>query len=278
MAFFRALESSRAADQQLFADPFAQGFISGGLSSAVRLAQRRWLAGVVEWCADWRLPGARTSGIARTRLIDDMVSGLASEGCRQVVILGAGFDCRALRLAYLENKTVFEVDHPATLRRKVRVLKEIKATVKNVRYVEIDFNRQCLAERLKGAGFQNSKPTIFLWEGVTNYLTPSAVEGVLRYIAAGVAGTHVIFTYVEAGLLDWSVEFKGAKRLMRDVEKLIEPWIFGLKPEGLAEFLKGNGLTLDMDYSAREYRRCYYGRAAERMEGYEFYHVATAHV
>jgi O-methyltransferase involved in polyketide biosynthesis len=74
------------------------------------------------------------------------------------------------------------------------------------------------------------------------------------------------------------VEFHGGKRLMSDVEKLGEPWIFGLAPEELGNFLKEHALILDFDSSAEDYRRRYYGEAAAGMKGYEFYHVACAHV
>lgn len=58
---------------------------------------------------------ARTSAIARTRLIDDVVSQALREGVRQLVILGAGFDCRIYRLSGVNSVAAFEVDHPATL-------------------------------------------------------------------------------------------------------------------------------------------------------------------
>ena len=58
-------------------------------------------------------PGPRASAVARTRLIDDLVTD-ARSSIGQLVILGAGFDARAYRLPGLEQVTVFEVDHPAT--------------------------------------------------------------------------------------------------------------------------------------------------------------------
>ena len=63
---------------------------------------------------DRRWPGARTSGVARTRLIDDAVAAALRDGIDQVLILGAGFDCRAYRLPGIERARVFEIDHPST--------------------------------------------------------------------------------------------------------------------------------------------------------------------
>src|SRR5262249_12138238 len=59
----------------------------------------------------------------RTRILDDILLAFVRGGGRQVVLLGAGYDCRALRFAdALTETTVFEVDHPATQGHKRRVL------------------------------------------------------------------------------------------------------------------------------------------------------------
>ena len=54
----------------------------------------------------------------------ERVRGAVAAGVGQVVLLGAGFDCRALRLAELEAATVFEVDFPDQLASKRAVLEE----------------------------------------------------------------------------------------------------------------------------------------------------------
>ena len=71
MAAFRALESAKPAPERLFHDPYAKRFLQLrdrviAASSRVTLVRR-----LIEFYADIRVPGARISGIARTRLIDD---------------------------------------------------------------------------------------------------------------------------------------------------------------------------------------------------------------
>ena len=73
MAFFRALESVRPEGRRLFVDPLAERFVGAGLRRAVRASRWGVLASIVNWYADWRLPGARTSAIARTKLIDEVL-------------------------------------------------------------------------------------------------------------------------------------------------------------------------------------------------------------
>jgi methyltransferase (TIGR00027 family) len=196
-----------------------------------------------------------------------------------VVILGAGFDCRAYRLPQLERAAVFEVDHPATRATKSAYLRRALAKFpENVRHVEIDFLRQALPEVLAKSAFQPSVASIFLWEGVTQYLTHDAVDSVLSFVASCCAGTRLAFTYVHAGMLDGSISFRAGARLLRGYAGLGEPWIFGLRPEGVASFLNERGLCLERDLAAAEYRQLYYGKEADRLIGYEFYHVAVAQV
>ena len=95
-------------------------------------------------------------------------------------------------------------------------------------HVKIDFNQGRLPEELIRADFQRSRAAVFLWEGVTNYLTVEAVDAVLRCVASCGPGSQIIFTYVHSGILDGSVCFEGGDRLLRDLARLGERWTFGL--------------------------------------------------
>lgn len=279
MAFYRALESVRPRGKRLFDDPFASHFLRPSLRRAVEMSKIPLLGAVIARYADRRAPGARTSAIARTRLIDDLVSQGLREGIGQIVILGAGFDCRFYRLSNIRSVAAFEVDHPATLAAKRSRLRNlITNSQTKVHFVEIDFSRQGLAEMLQQAGFNAGRTTIFIWEGVTNYLTASAVDAVLRYVGGCTRSTRLIFTYVHRGALDSSEVFSDAAKIVSNVERLGEPWTFGLIPEELPSYLAERGLQLDRDDGARDYRRTYFGEAAESMKGYDFYHVAVASV
>src|SRR5271155_2204245 len=86
MAFFRACESARAADERLFVDPFASRFVRPALRRAVRLWAVPVLGGLVRWYANRRLPGAGTSAIARTRMIDEVVEQGLRDKISQIVI------------------------------------------------------------------------------------------------------------------------------------------------------------------------------------------------
>lgn len=279
MALYRAMESARPSGDRLFTDPLAVHFLGPSLRRAVALSRIPFLAPAIAWYADYRAPGARTSAIARTRFIDDIVCRDVRDGTRQVVTLGAGFDCRFYRLQELGSVAGFEVDHPSTLALKISRLRTLleKATT-NVRFVAIDFEHQKLADRLLAEGFDRRQPAIFIWEGVTNYLTPEAVDAVLQYVSDCAPRSRLVFTYVHRGAINHSGQFPDAAKIMQNVARLGEPWIYGLIPAKLPSFLHNRGLRLEQDHGANEYRRTYFGRAAESMSGYDFYHVSVASV
>jgi methyltransferase (TIGR00027 family) len=214
--------------------------------------------------------------VARTRFIDDVVSARA-DTASQMVILGAGFDTRAHRLAAAGALTTFEVDHPATQARKRAVLERLGLPEARVTYVAVDFEHDRLDERLRAAAFDASRPTIFVWEGVTNYLSPTAVDATLATIRdLAASGSLVVFTYVHAGVIDGTVHFDEAARWLHNVERAGEPWIFGLRPDEVGEFLRVRGYTLESDASTEELGDRWFPARGRSERGSALYHVVVA--
>ena len=80
------------------------------------------------------------------------------------------------------------------------------------------------------------------------------------------------------GPLAGSDRFAHASKIVNNVARLGEPRTLGLIPEELLSYLRDRGLRLDRDDDARHYRITYFGKTAESMNGYDFYHVAVASV
>src|SRR4051812_17088404 len=102
MALFRALETTRSRDQRLFTDRFAAWFLDNGLRMGVWLCRIPGWRSIAERIIKKKIPGALSSGIARTKYIDDLLQQAVTNGAQQVFILGAGFDTRGLRLPFLK--------------------------------------------------------------------------------------------------------------------------------------------------------------------------------
>ena len=101
---------------------------------------------------------------ARTRFFDDAVVDALDAGIRQVVVLGAGYDSRAWRLAR-PRVQFFEIDRPATQRDK-----RARAPGPGPRYVEAALGIDALDQVLPAAGFAAGQLAVFTVEGLTMYL------------------------------------------------------------------------------------------------------------
>lgn len=133
-----------------------------------------------------------------------------------------------------------------------------------------------MAATLTEAGWSAAQPALFVWEGVTNYLTEAAVAAVLSWIGGTAAGSTLVMTYVHAGLLDGTQRFVGGERILGNVRALGEPWTFGLHPSAVAGFLARFGLHLEEDLGADDYRRRYGIHDEVQRPGYAFYRLAVA--
>jgi methyltransferase (TIGR00027 family) len=277
-ALFRAIECARRRSERGVGDWIAKEFLTTSFRLVAGLSRNRICAALLCKYIDFRWPGSRTSLIARTRLIDSYVASAVANGIQQIVLLGAGFDSRAYRIAGAERARFFEVDHPNTSRvKKAPITRALGALPHYVKYVTVDFQRDRLPESLRGAGFNPLERSLFVWEGVSNYLTEDAVRSTLSYIGSLSQGTALAFTYVDRAVLDDPTHFIGGSEVQKAFARLKEPWTFGIQPSRAAGFFEECGLELSYDLSAAEYRKQYYKNAAQ-IKGYEFYHLVLARV
>jgi len=274
-ALFRALEARRPARVRIADDPLAILFLSPEfrlLAEAARLPPARRL---LEMVIDNRWPCARPGVVARTRLIDQLVQRELGQ-VRQVLILGAGFDTRAWRLPGMDRVRVFELDHPATQAAKQRALCRGGRSAARVCFVPVVFGVDDPGPVLAASGFALGDPALVLWEGVTNYLDREAVDATFDLLAGMLgSGSLVLFTYVDAGMLDGSAVFAGAQTTMRAVRRVGEPFTFGFVPSELPAYLAARHFELLSDERVSDAARRFYP-AGRCPAAPAYYHVAQS--
>jgi len=258
----RAGEALRPVARRIVDDPYARLFL--------RPMAQNLLAGRRS-----PLPLAGTSAelttfvLCRHRAIEDRLAAALGAGIEQVVVLGAGYDTRAWRFAEaLGERPIWEVDFPATARRKARLERRHAGELppSTLRRVEVDFERQSFAERLLAEGFAAGARTFFIWEGVSMYLTRRAVkESLAGMTGLGGAGSELAadFWY----LVDAPDPASFLRRVTPNLLALLgEPVLFGIHPEDVAAFLERQGITvhetleagaLEERYLRDDSRRCY---------------------
>lgn len=164
------------ANRQLLA---AAGFLKPWMVALVRKPVYRRFVGSLER----RLaPGQILYVGLRKRLIDDGVRDALGAGARQVLVLGAGLDTLALRLAPEHPDRAFvELDHPNSLGAKQRALEKLGIAPPNLHLVPADLAARGLARVLQGIEpWDGGTPSVAVAEGLLMYLEEAAVTVLLE--------------------------------------------------------------------------------------------------
>src|ERR1700761_3342280 len=183
VALARAAETASA--DPLIRDQFAEPLVSTPVLKGVREQVHAW------WAAEDDDPdtapnaqGMTDYQAVRTHFFDAYYVDAAAAGIRQVVILAAGLDSRAYRLDWPAATTVHEIDLPKVLQYKAETLAGLGATaVADRREVPVDL-RHDWPQALRDAGFDTSRPTAWLAEGLLPFLPASAQKALFASIDA----------------------------------------------------------------------------------------------
>lgn len=241
VCLFRAMDQRRPDGARILDDPWARHFLGPIFRTALGTYEA---TGPLGRLVESHSPGLVTYILTRHRYIDDTLQAALQRGVEQVVILGAGYDTRAYRLAAaLMGRTVWELDFPATSARKTQILGDLGTELPrtSVRHLQIDFLTERPLDVLSRAGFPLGRPTFFIWEGVSMYLTREAVKSTLRTIhSLGGPGSELAMDFWF--LLDSTDLIATTHRLTPNLLHLLgEPITFGIHPEDVEPFLERLG-------------------------------------
>ena len=184
IALYRAKETER--EHPLFVDPFAQsltGKIGYDWYDANIEVEKTNIAYV------FSLVSTRTSFIDRF-LFSNLATSPPAEHNFQVCVLGAGLDARPWRIKSPAGSTsgyadisYFEVDFPEIFEYKLPIIESLNGTSEfNYHSVQADLSLPTWPEHLLGSGFDATKPTVWILEGIAMYLTPAEIDVFLTRI------------------------------------------------------------------------------------------------
>lgn len=214
----RARESARA--DALFSDPWAK-LLAGKEGE--------------QWRDNFSTGGVRGADdllAIRTRYFDDRVIEGTGSGIQQIVLVAAGMDVRAFRLRLSTDVQVFELDQGDVLELKNDLLSDAGARpVCHRSTIPVDLS-ETFTDALRGAGFDASRRSLWLLEGLLFYLTEPVADALLDRVAAELApGSTVLFDLINPAMLESSYTRTW-------IDKLVEagvPWHFACDdPEALA--------------------------------------------
>ena len=275
----RALEMYYPREERLLEDTYAVKLLPWWYGLSMNIMKNPRLRDRIIGKREKQFPGMLGGFLCRTVYIDDVLKGSIKNGVKTVVNLGAGFDTRPLRIPEAERIRFFEVDEPGIQEEKKKKLIKIDETLPpNVTFVPMDFNTQSLEAELTAAGFSDEVQILFIWEGVTQYITREAAENTLRFIGTTPKGSRVVFTYVPQGFLDDPSTDPTVIKIMDRVRKQGIKWVSGFYPEKVSEDLARFNLKLIEDMGAKEHLERYITPAGRNLRVWDIEHCVLAEV
>jgi len=200
--------------------------------------------------------------IARTKYLDNIFIESIKQGIDQVVILGAGFDSRAIRL--LDEKDfvrVYEVDIHTTINAKLKQYKKRKIKLPNHDIlIPVNFEKDNIRTKLNEYSYNKDKKTFFILEGLTMYLSEDSVKEAFSFITDySPQGSIIVFDYVHASVLRLENKYYG------EIKKDNEQWIFGIDENEINNFLMYFNLSLVDHLNSKEMEERYFKDNSNRI-------------
>jgi methyltransferase (TIGR00027 family) len=207
----------------------------------------------------------------RTKYFDDTLEKHLSSDFRQVVILGAGLDTRAVR-KHSAGVTYFEIDEAATLAIK-KVRYEQQGFDVNVKFIPGNYVTDGLIDLLTENQFDFNLPTYFIWEGNTMYLPLDCMKRVLTQLGNYVKRFRLSFDYLAESVIAKTTGDAGIISLVESFENMGAPWLSGISDiQGLAHELS---LSLVENFRTSELYRAYWSGRPMASPIFNFYSVCT---
>lgn len=207
----------------------------------------------------------------RTKYLDDVLEQHLLAHFRQVVILGAGLDTRAVR-KQSPGVTYFEIDDPGTLKLKEICYQQQGLDV-SVRFIPGNYVRDGVVDLLKRNGFDFNVPTYVIWEGNTMYLPLESVKHTMLELRRSIARFRVSFDYMAEAVITSTTGDPGITMLVESFAAMGAPWVSGIRDvQSLARKL---GLEVVENFKTAELHRTYWPGRPLTSRIFDYYSICT---
>ncbi|MGH3723420.1 MAG: class I SAM-dependent methyltransferase [Mycobacterium sp.] len=240
----RAAETLQPPGRRILDDPYSRHFVRSLVLRAC-LIHPLVARGFIELLKYVFGAAGHLFLVLRVRYTDDVLEAAINDGVDQVVLLGAGFDTTALRRAAHSPVKIFEVDAPPTQADKRVIMERLRSTGSDdeIVWVPCDFEHDVLRERLLASQFDPTRPSLFIWLGVTAYLTQDALDATLADLATVCApGSLLVFDYLDTSVVTGGDSKSVRARLWTEAAaRFGEPYLTGLTAADADALLASHG-------------------------------------
>ena len=186
-------------------------------------------------------PGIMAHYCHRKLWIEACCREAVANGVERVVVVGAGFDTLALRLAPQFPQVEFvEIDHPATqLQKRTAIARDPQyfAGTNNLSFISANLGVERLPESIN-----DGKRTLIIAEGVLMYLAPTTVDQLFAALGRSRSPIRLVFSF----MTQWDDGSCGFRPRSRWVERWLasrkEPFTWSIPSRTLESYLQTFGL------------------------------------
>ncbi|GMR24372.1 MAG: hypothetical protein BMS9Abin37_2908 [Acidobacteriota bacterium] len=226
----------------------------------IELYRKPWFRSFAHWVARHTTPGQLMTLPIRKRFMDDEVRRAIDGGTRQLLVVGAGFDTLALRVAEQHPEVdCFEIDHPATQRVKRAAVESLKLDRPNLHFVGVDLASTSLHEVLEQApGWRSDAVSVIVAEGLLMYLEEPDVAALLEGVRASTAReSRLLLTHIRTDDHGALVFGKHTGFVRAALKVFGEPLKWGIRRQDLGSYLETPGYMLEQSPTPEALRKRY---------------------
>lgn len=182
--------------------------------------------------------------ILREKYGDEIIENAIASGCKQLILLGSGYDTRFFRISAIQEKAVatFEVDLPETISDKQKhLVNELGQIPEELTLIPLDFNQDDL-NSLSRYGFDKTLATAYVWQGVSYYLPRGSVSQVLDFIKSQMtSGSVLVFDCCSPLMTFKNDQVPGVAASIDKLIEIGEPYLFGMDSDEMKAWLQDKG-------------------------------------
>jgi methyltransferase (TIGR00027 family) len=236
---------------QLLDDPFSESFAEAvSPTASERLAELDDAALRRAWILKGDATSVGSVGVCLYRKVwfRDQARRALEEGATQLVIFGAGCDTLSARLARANLRpATFEIDYPAMASFRERILAKLPVDLSHVHQIGVDFSRQDFRSRLIEEGYDPQARTLFVAEGVLEYLDNREIDDIFEFIRSrsGEGGT-IVHSFSDTSIGESPIAVSAQKNLPG------ETWTFAVDPEDIGPWYRERGFVQKSLATARD--------------------------
>ena len=182
--------------------------------------------------------------VLREKHGDEAIEAAIASGCKQILLLGSGYDTRFFRLPSIKENSIstFEIDLPNTIEdKRESLIRKLCVIPQGLSLIPLDFNQENLSS-ISQHGFDNAIPTAYIWQGVSYYLPKESVFNFLDFIQSQMtSGSVFVFDCCSHLMTFKNDQVPGIAYQIDKLNEIGEPFQFGMYSNEMEAWLREKG-------------------------------------